>query len=570
MWGVGMTYRVGQIILAHNHLNRVSELVGYFVRNSCPVVLHIDLKSPGTEFDVLYNEYNEHPLVRFVERLDTYWGCFSLVEASLKCSETMIKEFPDVGHVLLNSGSCLPSRPVSSLVEFLSSHRGSDFIESVSIENEDWVQDGLSVERFKFYFVYSWKTQRLRFDFATWLQRRLKINRKCPDKIIPHLGSQWWCLTKRTLLEILNDPNKPRYDKFFSKTWIPDESYFQTLAREHSERLESRSLTWSKFDCSGKPFLLYDDHLKRITSSSYYMARKVWPNADLLYSELLQDDADHPGAANEKHTGINDFFEEARALQKPSRKGKVNPGRFPTGGFAREDKTARQYTVIMGGRFLFPDIQSWLNEKPDLLCHGNLFAKERVEFAGNATFFKGNISDNRLIRNYRAPAFLANTIWNHRDTNQAFLFDLGDNQKGHDAIFKDPNAQVVLIKEAWILHFIALQRTGDDTRSKAKLLYGAEQRLKRVIARESTKANILAFHLDDIIKDPSTYLQAINETIYDKPVTLVSTPTQNLNIEQLNDAIRYLRNSGFKLDTNYISLKVGTPKAEASMPRLIK
>ena len=50
-----------------------------------------------------------------------------------------------------------------------------------------------------------------------------------PEGLVPHMGSQWWCLTRQTLSAILQDPERAKYDSYFRKVWIPDESYFQTL-----------------------------------------------------------------------------------------------------------------------------------------------------------------------------------------------------------------------------------------------------------------------------------------------------------------------------------------------------
>ncbi len=117
------------------------------------------------------------------------------------------------------------------------------------------------------------------FDGYTRLQR-LGVKRHIPLGLVPHLGSQWWCLTRRTLSAILNDPNRPIYDRYFRRVWIPDESYFQTLARLHSTQIESRPLTLAKFDHEGMPHVFYDDHLQLLRRSECFVARKIWPGGD--------------------------------------------------------------------------------------------------------------------------------------------------------------------------------------------------------------------------------------------------------------------------------------------------
>jgi hypothetical protein len=564
-----MTYTVGHIVLAHTDLNRTFELVDYLTNNNSPVVIHIDQKTPVDEFNELHSKLKSNDLVHFIPRTNTEWGSMSLVTATINCAREMIERFPQAGHIFLTSGSCLPTRPVSDLQEFLARHQGTDFVESVSIESEDWVQDGLSSERFKYYFPFSWKKQRWLFDTSTWLQRKLHINRKRPDDFIPHLGSQWWCITKRTLTEIMDDPRRRAFDRYFQKSWIPDEAYFQTLVRKHSEKLESRSLTWSKFDSRGKPFLLYDDHIDLLPQADFFMARKAWAKADLLYSSSLSDEGTQRTISTLEKNELTRFFDNVKEAQRPAPVGKINPGRFPTGAYAKRNKTARAYTVLMGALHVYPDLQGWLNLKNNVICHGNLFDQEGVAFSEKETHFRGNVSANRLIRNYRASAFLENIIWNKREVAQAFFFDLGDNQKAHNAIFKDPNAHVIMIDEAWILHYLSLQKTGADTRSKAKLLFASEQRLNRVIARGSTEAQIIRFSISDVIANPQNYLRAVLETASQMSAPLVSTPMQDVNLNELNRVIHQLRNDGFKLETEMIANPICAPSSHEN-PRVIK
>ena len=91
----------------------------------------------------------------------------------------------------------------------------------------------------------------------------------------------------------LEDPDRRYYDRYFSRVWIPDESYYQTLVRLYSTDIESRSLTLSKFDFQGKPHVFYDDHLQLLRRSDCFVARKIWPYAERLYSNFLSPDLAH-------------------------------------------------------------------------------------------------------------------------------------------------------------------------------------------------------------------------------------------------------------------------------------
>ena len=150
-----------------------------------------------------------------------------------------------------------------------------------------------------------------------------------PNGIVPNMGSQWWCLTRRTLSAILQDPDRPTYDKFFRHVWIPDESYFQSLARLYATRIESRSLTLSKFDFQGKPHIFYDDHLQLLRRSDCFVARKIWTHADRLYEAFLTDPA---GAMKrtEPNPGKNArIFAQAVERRPRGRAGPFMQIRFP-------------------------------------------------------------------------------------------------------------------------------------------------------------------------------------------------------------------------------------------------
>ena len=117
------------------------------------------------------------------------------------------------------------------------SGRRTDFIESATTADVPWTVGGLDRtngspcgSRFR------GSKQRRLFDSYVELQRRLRLRRKIPDGLVPHMGSQWWCLTRQTLSAILEDPTGATYDRYFRKVWIPDESYFQTLARLYSQQ----------------------------------------------------------------------------------------------------------------------------------------------------------------------------------------------------------------------------------------------------------------------------------------------------------------------------------------------
>ena len=79
--------------------------------------------------------------------------------------------FPDVHHVYLSSGACLPLRPVEELIDYLADRPRVDFIESATTADVSWTIGGLDQERFTLRFPFSWRKNRKLFDAYVKLQR---------------------------------------------------------------------------------------------------------------------------------------------------------------------------------------------------------------------------------------------------------------------------------------------------------------------------------------------------------------------------------------------------------------
>lgn len=65
-----------------------------------------------------------------------------MVAATQEASEIMLQSFPDVRHVYLASGSCLPLRPVQELIDYLEERPQTDFIESATTADVPWTIGG--------------------------------------------------------------------------------------------------------------------------------------------------------------------------------------------------------------------------------------------------------------------------------------------------------------------------------------------------------------------------------------------------------------------------------------------
>ncbi len=503
---------VGIVMLVHTALGRAEQVARHWSAAGCPLVIHADVSVPKQTYNAFVKALSDLPDVRFSKRHRCEWGTWGLVAASQAASQMMLDEFPDVRHVYLASGSCLPLRPVEDLIDYLSNRPHTDFIESATTADVPWTIGGLDDERFTLRFPFSWRKHRYLFDKYVAIQRGLGMKRRIPGGIVPHMGSQWWCLTRQTLSAILGDPERATYDRYFSKVWIPDESYFQTLARQYSRQIESRSLTLSKFDYQGKPHIFYDDHLQLLRRSDCFVARKIWPRANRLYDAFLTDAA-HAMKRTEPNPGkIDRIFAKAVERRTRGRPGLYMQSRFPVE--TRENGlTSAQYSVFQGFSALFENFESWLARATSTRVHGHLFAPERVEFSEGASVMNGALSESATLRDYNPDAFLASLIWNTRGERQCFQFSPRDNQAVNWRIAKDPNAQISVISGAWAVPLFKSNQNFSDIRREAARLQQIESKHLEILRSSWTKARVRIWTMAEFIEAPMEPLQTIIDEI---------------------------------------------------------
>ncbi len=538
-----MTAGVGIVMLVHTALGRAEQVARHWAAADCPVVIHVDKSVPKQTYDTFKRALSDIPHLLFSKRFRCEWGTWGIVSASQSASELLLASFAEVRHVYLASGSCLPLRPVEELVDYLASRPRTDFIESATTSDVPWTVGGLDEERFTLRFPFSWKRHRYLFDRTVEFQRRFNLKRRMPNGIVPHMGSQWWCLTRQTLSAILQDPDRPEYDRYFRHVWIPDESYFQTLARLYSTRIESRSLTLSKFDFQGKPHIFYDDHLQLLRRSDCFVARKIWPFADRLYQAFLTDSAGAMKKTEPNPGKIDRIF--AKAVERRTR---GRPGLYMQSRFPNEDwengVTAAPYSLFQGFSELFDNFEPWLAKATGARVHGHLFAPDKVHFAEGQSPLNGALSDSARLRDYNANAFLTNLIWNTRGERQCFQFGPADTQEINWRVAKDPNAQISVITGAWSVPLFRSNLDFGEIRKSAARLQKIESDHMDVLRSPYTKARVRIWSMAEFIEAPMEPLQGILDEIGQSQSRRLSEAPRMVDLHGFGQFLQNLKNQG--------------------------
>ncbi len=253
------------------------------------VAIHFDARASEAHFRRLREALDPNPNVTFAaRRVKCGWGEWSLIEGTLEAVKAAVSAFPAATHFYMLSGDCMSIKSADYAHDFLDG-ADKDYIESFDFFDSEWIKTGIKAERLIYRHYFNERNQKRLFYASLALQERLGLARKIPDDLQIMIGSQWWCLRRRTVEAILDFCDKrPDVMRFFRTTWIPDETFFQTLVRHlvPGREIEARTLTFLMFTDYGMPLTFYNDHYDLLLAQDYLFARKISPEATELKERL--------------------------------------------------------------------------------------------------------------------------------------------------------------------------------------------------------------------------------------------------------------------------------------------
>ncbi|HDR29376.1 DUF5928 domain-containing protein [Rhodovulum sp.] len=281
--------RIAYILLCHK---APDEVIGQARRLSAAgdfVAIHHDGRAPAGDHAAIRAALAGDPGVVFARRrVKCGWGEWSLVEATLEALRAALAAFPQASHFYMLSGDCMPIKTAEYAHAFLDA-RDVDHIECFDFLRSDWIRTGIREERLIYRHPFNERRHRRLFYATLAVQRRLGLRRAIPADLRVMIGSQWWCLRRRTVEAVLDFIRvRPDVVRFFRGTWIPDESFFQTLVRHlvPAAEISARAPTFLMFTDYGMPVTFYNDHYDLLLAQDFLFARKISPEARDLKARL--------------------------------------------------------------------------------------------------------------------------------------------------------------------------------------------------------------------------------------------------------------------------------------------
>ena len=261
--------KIAHLILVHHLPHQVLRLVNSIQHPGADIFIHVDAKSDLKPFEEIFKIKNVYCIDN---RTKVYWGTYSIIEATLRSFETVLKQNTDYSYINLLSGSDYPLKPIEEFHSFLETHPGKAFFYYKDIL-KDWPN---GIDRTKKYFLADYM-RKGSFKIAAF------INLFLPARKVPHnfklLGhSQWFTITPqhaRYLIDYI--ASHPEVKRYFRLSFAPDEFMFPTIL--YSSPLKNtivndnlRYIDWSENKNNPKTLTTHD--AAQLLKSGKFFARK--------------------------------------------------------------------------------------------------------------------------------------------------------------------------------------------------------------------------------------------------------------------------------------------------------
>jgi hypothetical protein len=444
--------KISFVVLAHQNPHVLQRLVGTLLGAGHTVAVHYDLKAGNAGFQELQGAFAGRSDIRFARRVKVEWGEWSIVQATLNCLDEIERAGWAPDYVYYCSGADYPIRSAEELSAFLERHAGMEFIEGVPADRERWVKGGPQEDRYRYRFWFNWRSQHRLAVFFLDLQKRLGLRRKFVLGLEPFIGSQWWVLTWPTLLSVMAMARRRDVRRFFRTTMIPDELFFQTLVCNQvpASRIIGRPLTLYQFTDYLVPIIFCLDRVDYLIRQPFFMARKISPHRIEIFDrldEVWAAPASGLTLDGDEVATVSPEYETHRLRYRHGVPGAPVYGQKGHPWFQDLARLELPYFMVIGLSLVELKIaQRLLACSRQMICHGQIFHPDFLEFAEDAPEFAGYRRESVVLRENSPPNFLANLVRAQPETRSGFLLRVGQGGDVAEMVSNLPTPAMLVLR----------------------------------------------------------------------------------------------------------------------------
>jgi hypothetical protein len=280
--------KIAYFILCHKMPEHVIRLINRLRDANSFFVVHVDKRAAENVYGALKEFSTTAPDIYLSKRYRCYWGGFGIVRGTVSCIQTALHLNLPFDYAFLLSGQDYPIKTSNYIRKFISENNGREFIHSFPCDEPNpFSHNGGAfnpMNRVQFWTIF-FRSRHV----------QIKLKRKFPLGLRPHIGSQWWCLSKACIEYLKTFIEKNRaFVSYFRWTFIPDESFFQSILSNSPYRHklicdDLRHVDWRDNPNSFGPRTLDMSDFEKLKCSPALFARKF----DTDRSQELLNKLDH-------------------------------------------------------------------------------------------------------------------------------------------------------------------------------------------------------------------------------------------------------------------------------------
>ena len=281
--------RICYVILAHKLPHQVIRLVERLQTAEAIFLIHIDAKVGGEVVDPIRRGLEQMANVHFLRRHVCHWGDFGLVAASLEGIRTIVDERLPCDQAVLLSGQDFPIKRNDEIADVLGRAGDRSYVSYFALPYDGWTEGGLN--RIDRWHVRT-RGRRMEFPPESVANRIGWARRRFLPELQPYGGPMQWSLSVEALTYVhAYVQQHPAFVRFFRRTLIPDELFFQTLLLNSplAPRLINAELHHIEWPHNADhPKVLTAEDLPRLQVVEALFARKFDSGVDAGVLELIE------------------------------------------------------------------------------------------------------------------------------------------------------------------------------------------------------------------------------------------------------------------------------------------
>lgn len=274
------------LIIAHNHVKLLNQLLGVLDDPRNDIFLHIDAKTSDDYLAAIHKNLKYSP-VRFSHRVSVQWGGFSQISSELSVLGTAVAtKHYDYYHLL--SGADLPIKTQDQIHKFFDQQQGMEFVQ---FQQPKISPEKLSRVMTNFYFQEKDVRHNKLYSTAqrifTKAQRILGVNRIKHSNFEFQMGSNWFSITDDLARDVIN--KSADLLPYFKHTQCADELFLQTIVVNSKYRQKLYHLEFDDSKLGNMRYIEWVDHAPRDLTINDFESLKASP---LLFARKFNPDTD--------------------------------------------------------------------------------------------------------------------------------------------------------------------------------------------------------------------------------------------------------------------------------------